>query len=151
VSAVVALLVALDPLGLARTWPRRAVVAAVVGAVLVLAAVLADTVLDVLDLSPEGFWISAGIVLLVPAFGRLGRSTTHDVAGPGAVLVTMALATRDGVTTTLVAVAVSVVAVLAATTFVRPDARWLGIAQRVVGALMVVVAFDLVRDGVIAV
>lgn len=150
-SAVFALLVALDPIGIARTWPKRLEVAAIAAVILAVAVVVADPVLDALDLSPEGFWIAAGIVLLVPAFSRLVSGATSDVAGPGAVLVAIALATRDGVGTTLVAVGVAFVATLVATTFVVPGARWIGIAERVVGGLMVVVAFDLIRDGVIAV
>lgn len=151
-GAVFSLLVALDPLGLARTWPKRLEVAAIAAATLAAAAVIAEPVLDLLDLSPEGFWIAAGIVLLVPAFARLVRGgATRDVAGPGAALVAIALATRDGVGTTLVAVGVATAVTLAALRLVDSDARWVGIAERVIGALMVVVAFDLVRDGVIAV
>ena len=151
-GAVFSLLVALDPIGLARTWPKRVEVAAVAAAVLALAALLADLVLDILDLSPEGFWIAAGIVLLVPAFARLvGGGATRDVAGPGVLLVAIALATRDGVGTTLVAVGVAAAATLAAMWLVDRHARWISIAERVIGALMVVVAFDLIRDGVIAV
>jgi hypothetical protein len=149
-SAVVALLIAVDPLGLARTWPRRPVVAAVVAVVLGLAVVAADPVLDALDLSPEGFWIAAGLVLLVPALGRFGRAPTHDVAGPGAVLVAMAVATRDGTGAALAGAAVATVAVLAATLLVRPG-RWQRVAEWCIGAAMVVIAFDLIRDGVIAV
>jgi small neutral amino acid transporter SnatA (MarC family) len=149
-SAVLALVVALDPIGRARTWPTRLELTAVIAAVLVASVLLAETVLDVLDLSPEGFWIAAGIVLLVPAFGRLGRGVTHDVAGPAAVLVAMAVATRDGTGAALVAVAVACAGALLALTFVT-EARWVSIAERVVGAAMVVVAFDLIRDGVIAV
>lgn len=151
-GAVFSLLVALDPVGLARTWPKRREVAAVVAGLLALATVLADPALDVLDLSPEGFWIAAGIVLLVPAISRLvGGAATRDVAGPGAVLVAIALSTRDGLGTTLVAVALATAMTLLALRFVDPGARWVGIAERVIGALMVVVAFDLIRDGVIAV
>ena len=150
-TTVVALLVALDPLGIGRTWPKRLELAAVAGLVLGVAALVADPVLDALDLSPEGFWIAAGIVLLVPAFARLATGATRDVAGPAALLVTMALATRDGVGETLVAVAVAFVVTLLATTFVTPDARWVAIAERLVGGVMVVIAFDLIRDGVIAV
>ena len=150
-TAVFALLVALDPLGIARTWPKRLEVVGLVGVVLALAAVLADPVLDVLDLSPEGFWIAAGIVLLVPAFARLAAGATRDVAGPAALLVTMALATRDGVSITLVAVAVALAATLVTTTLVQPQARWVPFAERLVGGAMVVVAFDLIRDGVMAV
>ena len=43
------------------------------------------------------------------------------------------------------------VATLLTTTLVRPEARWVPIAERLVGGAMVVVAFDLIRDGVIAV
>lgn len=149
-EAVFALLVALDPIGIARLWPKRLELTAIVAAVLIASTLLADPVLDALDLSPEGFWISAGIVLLIPAFSRLGRGDTRDVAGPGAVLVTMALATRDGTGTTLVAVGIALVATLLALTFVG-EGKWVNIAERFIGAGMVVVAFDLIRDGVIAV
>ena len=151
-GAIFALLVALDPVGLARTWPKRLHVAAVAAGALALAAVLADPVLDLLDLSPESFWIAAGIVLLVPAISRLvGGAATRDVFGAGAVLVAIALSTRDGLDTTLIASAVAAAMTLLALQFVDPSARWVGSTERVIGALMVVVAFDLIRDGVIAV
>jgi small neutral amino acid transporter SnatA (MarC family) len=149
VSTVVALLVAVDPLGLARVWPRRPLVAALVAVVLSAAVVLADPVLDALDLSAEGYWIAAGLVLLVPACSRLARGTTRDVAGPAGVAVAMALATRDGTGITLVAVAVTALTALALS--FAPLGRWAPVVERVVGAAMVVIAFDLVRDGVIAV
>jgi hypothetical protein len=148
-TAVLALLVAVDPIGLGRVWPRRPVVAAIVAASLAVAALIARPVLDALDLSPEGFWIAAGIVLLVPASARLLSGTTRDVAGPAAVLVAVALATRDGRVETIVASLVAGVAVLVASHV--PMGRWTPMAERVIGAAMVVVAFDLVRDGVIAV
>jgi len=151
VSAIVSLLVAVDPLGLARTWPKRLETVGIAAVLLVVAALVADPVLDALDLSAEGFWIAAGIVLLVPATSRLGQGLTHDVAGPAAVLVTMALATRDGLTVTLVAIAVTAVVTAVATMFLDTSGRWLGMAERVIGAAMVVVALDLIRDGVIAV
>ena len=150
-TAVVALLIALDPIGIGLRWRRRwqAALAVVVALALALATVVASPVLDALDLSPEGFWIAAGIVLLVPAFSRLLSGTTTDVAGPAAPLVAMALATRDGRTSTLVGAVVAGAATYAASRL--PEGRWTAIAERIVGALMVVIAFDLVRDGVIAV
>jgi small neutral amino acid transporter SnatA (MarC family) len=148
VSAVFALLVAVDPFGLQRTWPRRPIVAAVVAVVLSVAAIVADPLLRAIDLSPEGFWIAAGIVLLIPGSNRLLNAETHDVAGPAAVLVAIALATRDGTGITLVAVAIAALAVLG---LQRTGGRWMVVAERVVGALMIVVALDLIRDGVIAV
>lgn len=147
---ILALLVAVDPLGLARVWPRRPEIAAYAAAALGVSTLVADSVLDLLDLSPEGFWIAAGIVLLVPAFARLGRGPTRDVAGPSGILVAIALATRDGTGTTLVAVGATVVAILLATTFLR-DGRPVALVERFVGAGMVVIALDLIRDGVIAV
>lgn len=148
-TTVLALLLAVDPIGIGRMWPRRWIAGPIVAAALLLATVVARSALDVLDLSPEGFWIAAGIVLLVPALGRLVSATTHDVAGPAAVLVAMSLATRDGRAPTAIGALVAGAAVVLATW--RPPGRWAPIAERVVGALMVVVAFDLVRDGVIAV
>lgn len=150
VAALFAVLVAVDPVGLGRVWPKRPMVAVYVAVALVAAALLADAALDVLDLSPPGFWIAAGIVLLVPAFARLVGGATRDVAGPAGVLVTMACATRDGVGETLLAVAVTCVAVSLALASVR-EGRIAVAAERIVGGLMVVVAFDLIRDGVMAV
>lgn len=147
-STVLALLVAVDPIGLGRVWPRRPLVAGIVTVTLAVAVLAARPVLDALDLSPEGFWIAAGIVLLVPALGRLVAPTTRDVAGPAAVLVAVALATRDGRAESLVAAAVAGLAVLGAAHL--PAGRWTPVIERLVGAAMVVLAFDLVRDGVIA-
>jgi len=149
VSTIVALLIATDPLGLARTWPRRPVVAAIVGVALIVSVAVADPVLDALDLSPEAFWIAAGIVLLVPAFNRIGRGATRDVAGPGAALVAVSLATRDGTGITIAAACVTAAAVLVLSHVQL--GRWVPTVERVIGAAMVVIAFDLVRDGVIAV
>jgi small neutral amino acid transporter SnatA (MarC family) len=148
-TTVLAVLIAVDPIGFGRVWPRRRIAAPIVALALLVATLAARSTLDALDLSPEGFWIAAGIVLLVPALSRLVSTATRDVAGPAAVLVTMALATRDGRVPTAVGAVVAAVAVLVATW--RPPGRWAPIAERVVGALMVVVAFDLVRDGVLAV
>jgi small neutral amino acid transporter SnatA (MarC family) len=150
VAAALAILVAVDPIGFGRLWPGRRLLAAWVGLALAASVLLADWLLDVLDISPEGFWIAAGIVLLVPAFARLGGGATRDVAGPGSVLVAMSVATRDGTFEALVAVALATIGVLAALEWVR-EGRAAAVAERVVGALMVVVALDLVRDGVIAV
>lgn len=150
VAAAVALLLALDPVGLARVWPKRLELSVVVAVALGAAALLADPALDLVDLSPEGFWIAAGIVLLVPAFARLGRGATRDVAGPASVLVAMSVATRDGSGEALVAVAACAVATLLAMTIVT-EGRAAAVTERIIGAAMVVVALDLVRDGVIAV
>ena len=144
---IVALLVAGDPFSFARLWPARYGRALAGAVVLAVAAAVADPVLDVLDLSIEAFWIAAGVVLLVPAIGRVFGGPTHDVAGPAAPLVAMALATRDGTGITLVAVGVVLaVAWLVLATGVRRQ-----VVERIMGAAMVVVAFDLIRDGVIAV
>jgi len=149
-AAIVTVVLALDPIGIARVWPRRLEAGAVVAVVLGAAALLATTALDVLDLSPEGYWIAAGLVLLVPGVGRLVQATTRDVAGPAAVVVTVAAATRDGTGATLVAVAVAAALTVVAVATVRESTR-AAIAERFVGAGMVVVALDLVRDGVMAV
>ena len=74
-AAIVTVVLALDPIGIARVWPRRLEAGAVVALVLGAAALLATTALDVLDLSPEGYWIAAGLVLLVPGVGRLVQAT----------------------------------------------------------------------------
>lgn len=150
VAAIVAVLVAVDPIGIARVWPSRQEAAAVVGGALAVAALLGDTVLDVLDLSPPGFWLAAGIVLLVPAFARLGAGATRDVAGPASILVAVATATRDGTGEAVAAAAVAAAVTLVAVAFVR-ESRMAARAERAVGAAMVVIALDLIRDGVMAV
>jgi small neutral amino acid transporter SnatA (MarC family) len=144
-KTVVLLLLAVDPVGIAVVWPRRGwlLAAALLGG----SAVLADPVLDVLDLSPEAFWVAAGVLLLVPAFPLLGTGDHREAVGPAAIAVTMAYATRDGTAETLLGVAVVTVAVLLAA-IRTPTNRWLG---RAMGAAMIVLALDLVRDGVIAV
>lgn len=149
-ATVFAVLVAVDPIGFGRVWPNRVEISVYVAVVLVVATLVADPVLDVLDLSPPGFWLAAGIVLLVPAMSRLVGGATRDVAGPAGALVAIACATRDGVGSTLLAVAVTCAAVVFALRFVR-DGRVAVAGERVVGGLMVVVAFDLLRDGVMAV
>ena len=150
VAALFAVLVAVDPVGFGRVWPKRLELVVPVAAVLVASALLGDWLLDVLDLSPPGFWIAAGIVLLVPGFSRLVGGATRDVAGPAGALVAVACATRDGVGETLGAVAITCVAVLFALAFVD-EGRVAAAVERVVGGLMIVVAFDLIRDGVMAV
>lgn len=148
-STIIAVLLVIDPFGLSRMWPRRGGVAAatfVGGAATVL---LADPVLDLLDLSPEGFWIAAGILLLIPGFGRLGSGTNHDVAGPAPIAALMAFATRDGTGVALVGVAVAAVVLAVLSRFEPP--RRAQLIQNLLGAAMVVLAFDLIRDGVIAV
>ena len=148
-STILALLIAADPFGFARVWPDGHARALGAALVLALSVGIADPALEVLDLSPPGFWIAAGLVLLVPAFGRLVGSATRDVAGPAGPLVAMSLATRDGAVISLAAVAaVLLVAWVAMATMRRQTG---GLLERVIGAAMVVVAFDLVRDGVIAV
>jgi small neutral amino acid transporter SnatA (MarC family) len=149
VSTILVLLIAADPFGFARVWPDG--YARALGGALVLALSVggADPALDLLDLSPPSFWIAAGLVLLVPAFGRLVGGTTRDVAGPAGPLVAMSLATRDGTGITFVAVAIVLLVAWVAMATVRRRSG--GLLERVIGAAMVVVAFDLVRDGVIAV
>ena len=139
------LLLAVDPIGVASLRPRTGWLVA--GTALGAAVLLADPVLDALDLSPEGFWIAAGILLLVPAFALLARGDHREAVGPAAVAVTMAYATRDGTGAALLGVAlVAAVALVAGARPVR--GAWLG---RALGATMVVLALDLIRDGVIAV
>lgn len=145
-STALLLLLAVDPVALARQWPKTGWLLA--PAALGVSALAADTVLDALDLSPEAFWISAGILLIVPGFALLGRGDHRDAIGPAAVVVTMAYATRDGVAETLLGVALVAVVTLLSVRFRPAHGTWVG---RAFGAAMVVLAFDLVRDGVIAV
>lgn len=148
-STIVAMLIVIDPFGLSRMWPRRLGIAAAVLAGGAAAVLLADPILDLGDISPEGFWIAAGILLLIPGFGRLGRAMNHDVAGPAPFVAAMAFATRDGTGVALVGVAIAVVLVAVLSMFEPP--RRAQLLQNLLGAAMVVLAFDLIRDGVIAV
>lgn len=146
-KTILALLVVCDPFSFARVWPQRYDRSLAGAVVLTVAALVADPVLDTLDLSMEAFWIAAGVVVLVPALGRVFGGETRDVAGPAPPLVAIALATRDGLGITLVAVGV----VLVVAWLVQSRGRTRPLVERVMGALMVVIAFDLIRDGVIAV
>jgi small neutral amino acid transporter SnatA (MarC family) len=148
-STVLAMLLVIDPFGLARKWPKRFEVGLAVAAAGAVAVLLADPVLSALDLSAEGFWIAAGILLLIPGFGRLGRGMNHDVAGPAPIAVAMALATRDG--TGIALVGVGVAAVVALLLAALPLPRYAQVLQNILGAAMIIIAFDLIRDGVIAV
>ena len=149
ISTIVAMVVVLDPFGLTRLRPRRFEVGLAVLAAGGAAVVLAQPVLDVLDLSPEGFWIAAGVLLFIPAFGRIGRAMNRDVVGPAPVAVAMALATRDGTGAALVGVTVAAaIAVLLSLTDPPKRAQ---LVQNLIGAAMIVLALDLIRDGVIAV
>lgn len=115
--------------------------------VLVASALGADAILDVLDLSPEGFWIAAGVLLLVPALPMVRNGDVRELVGPAPVAAVMSFATRDGQLAGLV-----VAVLVAAAAYVidqRGDPpRWAG---RVLAGSLVVLAFDLIRDGVIAV
>jgi small neutral amino acid transporter SnatA (MarC family) len=144
-STAILLVLAANPIGIARFRRRDGWLAAAV--ILAAATVGADTVLDVLDLSPEGFWIAAGVLLLVPAFPMLRSGDHREVVGPAPVAAAMALATRDGLAETLLGVALVAALALAAGRWERPS-PWIA---RAFAAAMVVLAFDLIRDGVIAV
>jgi multiple antibiotic resistance protein len=140
------------------------------------AAGLGPWVLDRLDISPEAAAIAAGVVLLVPAVTLLASGdqlyllgdraggwragivpfAVPLLAGPAPLAVVAALAARRGRGDAFVAIAVAF-AIAACTSWVatrrQRDERSLreGIAQRAVGAAMVVVSFALIVDGVLGV
>jgi small neutral amino acid transporter SnatA (MarC family) len=133
--------------------PRRTLATAVAaGAALVLAlALVADPLLDALDISPESFRIGTGIVLV--AAGAVSLVRPRPSGPPGAVLVTpelscMAIAASadEGVGPALgaAAIALAVVAALALLPRVAPAGR----AAPFLAALAVIVGVALVVAGV---
>ncbi len=148
-----------------------------VAAVLLVVAVAAGRwLLDALDISPEAAAIAAGVVLLVPAMTLLvngdqlylvgdrrgGRRrgvvplAVPLLAGPAPLAVVVALAARrgrgDAFVAITVAIAVAALTCWAAARQRRAERTLLeGVAGRGVGAVMVLVSFTLIVDGVLGV
>ena len=147
--------------------------AAVAGALLAALALVADPVLDALDISSGAALLAAGIIVLVPALDLLWQGPAGRVradprasaprlalfplgvpllAGPGAAAAVIAWSAAEGSGLTAGAAALAAVVVGAVLLLWRQPPC--GRRARVLGAFtavaMTIVAFDLVRDGVFA-
>jgi multiple antibiotic resistance protein len=141
-------------------------------AVLTVAAVLADPLLDALDLSPPAAQLAAGIVIMVPALDLLWQGPAERVAaapraavarlavfpfgvpvvaGPAALAAVVAWAAAEGtgVTIAATALATAAIAVLAVVWRRPPRGRGARVLGGFVAVAMAIIAFDLVRDGVL--
>jgi multiple antibiotic resistance protein len=182
----VLLVVLLDPLTaaigaavLASSRPSAARVMLVVGgsvvAVAVLAAValVADPLLDALDISAEAAQLAAGLVVLVPAIdllwqgpeGRVRRSDDAGwlrlalfpygvplLAGPASAAAVIAWAAWEGtgVTVGASAVATALTAVIVLGWRRPPTGRVARALGGFTAVLIALIAFDLIRDGVLS-
>jgi len=133
--------------------PRRtlAVVVAAGAALVVALALVADPLLDALDISPESFRIAAGIVLVVMGAATLARPRPGGPAGallvtPDLACMAIAASADQGVGPALGAAAIALAAVagLALLPRVRPAGR----AAPFLAALGVIVGVALVVAGV---
>jgi hypothetical protein len=133
--------------------PRRALAAALAGAAaLILAGVLlADPLLDALDISPESFRIGAGIVLAALGAATLvhprpGGPAAALLVTPDVACMAIAASADEGVGAALgaAAIALAVVAALALPPRLAPAGR----AAPFLAALAVVVGVALVVSGV---
>lgn len=140
------------------------------GAILVLAAALAEPLLNLLDIAPETFRIAAGIVLAPVGIAALlrpggGEAPLEEswragiapvglplLAGPAALAVAISLGADDGFGVTVAAfVPALIVAALGVAWRGRGWSAGLDAAARLLGALLVALAAGLVVDGVRAV
>lgn len=145
--------------------------AAVTLAVLLVTVLLADPFLDVLDVVPESFQAGAAVIMLPLAIQLLwtGRSmepgkrltsrpwlvplTFTGLVGPASLAAVLAYTARYGEGETAAAVALGTIAavlVLSASGWLeeRLGNAVLGVLGRLSGALVVVIALELVVDGV---
>ncbi len=144
-----------------------AVMCAVALAALAAGTFVADPLLDWLDVSPENFQLAGGLIMLPQALQLVWRGRTLSeaevgvivpltaplLAGPASVAVAMSYGTRYGEADAVAASAL----VLAATAAILVAGGWveaglgrrsLGLAGKANGALLVVVAVELIVDGV---
>ena len=181
-ALAVLVLVVLDPLtttiaaAVLSGNPRSRATVVTVGIVLAAvllggAALVADPLLDWLDISDPAAALAAGIVVAVPALELLWRGPEGRVrpvpdappirlgafplavpviVSPAALLAVVAWSGAEGAGTTLAAVvlALAVTAVTAIAWSAPPTGRAARIAGAFAGAATAVVAFDLVRDGI---
>ncbi len=153
---------------------RRAAVAIgalLAGALLIIAALAADRILDALEIEPESFRIAAGTVMattgvyvtlrpgtLLPS-SPAGRSAAIFPIGipsflsPAALVAAISYGTDEGTGTAIIA-GLLVLALAAAAAILIPRERGrvaTDAIARLTGALLVVLAVALVVDGVLAV
>jgi multiple antibiotic resistance protein len=178
VRALLGIFAAVAPLGAVPVFldahvpaPERSRVLAVMfGAALALlaaAALLAEPFLDWLDVSPESFQLAAGVIMLPQALHLLWRGRTLSdagsgavvplaaplLAGPAALAAAMSYATRFGEGE---AIGASALVLLTSVGIMlgggwaasRTSAAVLGLLGRLNGALLVVIAVELIVDGV---
>lgn len=149
---------------------RRRVIATMYLVALLLlgaAALVAEPFLDWLNVSPENFQLAAGLIMLPQAFHLLWRGRTLSeaedgvpvplaaplLAGPASIAAAMSYATRFGeveaVRASALALVITAALLLAAD---RLDQRLgsaaLGLFARLNGALLVIIAVELIVDGV---
>ena len=140
--------------------------------VLAAAALLADPLLDALHISAPAAELAAGLVVLVPALDLLWQGPAERVrpaasatatrlalfpfgiplvAGPAALAATIAWGAAEGAGVTVggAAIATAIVAALAIAWRSPPRGRRARILGAFTAVAMALVAFDLVRDGVI--
>ncbi len=155
-------------------WRARLGLAAGVAslALLAAAALLSGPFLDWLDVSPENFQLAAGLVMLPPSFRLIvwGDSMTPSeggapglawlvpmavplIAGPASLAGAMSYGARFGEGTAVGAAALAVAAsaaVLAASPWLSRVLHPAGVSAlaRLSGALLVIVAVELMLDGV---
>ncbi|MGE0027155.1 MAG: hypothetical protein AB7O78_05495 [Thermoleophilia bacterium] len=139
-------------LGEGRAPRRTLAVVLAAGAALILAGVLlADPLLDALDISPESFRIGAGIVLAALGAATLVRPRPGGPAGallvtPDLACMAIAASADEGVGPALGAAAIALAVVAALALLPRLGAA--GRAAPFLAALQVVVGVALVVSGV---
>ncbi len=142
---VVAAVVVANPLRPGRRRPGAALAAAAVAAGLV---VLSGPVLDALEVSPASARGAAGAALGLAALATLvapRASATDGILAAAAGLVALALGADDG------AVALLVVAGALLLEWAVPEHRRGGLAARVVAVAALVLAADLLTDGILGI
>ena len=156
------------------SWQTRAVPVAIgtaiAAAMLVAAALLADPLLDALDIQPETFRVAAGIVMagmgVVTVIGRrplevdTPAAWTNGVyplavplfAGPAALVAAVIYSLDEGLGRALAAGAIALALAAVLALFSSRAARpFLAAAAPLLGALLVLVAAGLIVDGVQAI
>jgi small neutral amino acid transporter SnatA (MarC family) len=158
--------------------PRDASVIIAGGALIAFAvlaglALLADPLLDALDISAPAALLAAGLVVMVPALDLLWQTPGNRVrpapdaraerlalfpygipalASPALAVAVIAWAAMEGTGATIGATAIALAAVTAGVFAWRhpPTGRGARVGGAFMGAAMALLALDLVRDGVIA-
>jgi small neutral amino acid transporter SnatA (MarC family) len=166
-SALVAFLVAVNPPVIAAALPRTvamraiAIAALISTALLILAAVLSEPVLDLLDVSAPTFRVAAGAVLGVAGvrWVIVGAKPMDDESPravtllprfftPPLLAIAITVGADDGVVTAAVAGAVALAAAVVAAMWRGQGLAWWSWSARLVGLAGVAVGLSLVVDGV---